>query len=136
MGGMEGIAAVAGGLNMVSNHRQAQAQAQAQTDAINRQNQLAVQQQQVEAKHKRDLLKAQSASLRARLAAGGGGGSGGSAEALLTGLARRTEESIGQDYDALLARQVQPKRVNDPAGAMVDTLNKGNQAWNVLKPLF
>jgi hypothetical protein len=70
-----------------ASNRTAQAQANARTAAINRAR-------EIEERKKREALKRISATQRANFAARGTGGRGGSAEAVLSGLAKPYESDI------------------------------------------
>lgn len=91
------LSAVMSAAGMMQSSAQANAQAKqaaAQRDLQVRQLQA---RQQIEEKRKRNLLKQKRASQRAAFGAQGVMADGGSAQALMTGLTRQTEDEIADD---------------------------------------
>ena len=86
-----------------ASNRAAQAQADAQSASIRRAR-------EINERRKRDALKQVTATQRARFGAQGAGGRGGSADAVLSGLARPYEESI---EDARLIADAQMRRIQN-----------------------
>lgn len=133
MGGY--IPAALGMASAITDNKQAKADTAAQVSQINTQNQLMWQQQEQQAKQKRDLLARQLATTRARLAAGGVGSDSASGQALMTGLTRQTETGIADDYDLAALQQEARGTGESSLSGLQQSLSLAKKSYNIFNSL-
>jgi hypothetical protein len=111
-------------ISQIQNQRQAASQAASQAaDAQAQQAQLLANEQARRDAQSRDLLAEQTASRRAAMGAMGIGSSGGSGDAIIQGLAAKTDEAIAADDQSLAARLA----MQQPRKSLIDDTQSGLQ---------
>lgn len=123
---------------MLMQKQAADKQARSQSAGDDLQAQSLWQEQDQRAKQQRDLLKRQMASARAALAGGGIGFGGGSGAALLSGMAKQTEQNIADGYDSTnLRHQIRfgsGERNRVPAEGLFQGLQMAQQGMSLFRP--
>lgn len=120
-----------------SKNSAAEASAQAQAEAQDRQNQYLYQQQEREQQQQRNLLEKASATQRARMGAQGVG-NGGSANAILSGMAEETAQSILDSNQAAQARysRTAGRRSQAGGGNLLDSAMKPSSVLSVFSSFY
>lgn len=141
---MGGFAPIAASVAMqvaqqASQQQQAKTAADSQGQQQAVQSQMLWQQQDRQARQQRNLMARQLASARASLAGGGIGFAGGSGQALMAGMARRSEQDIADGFQAARLRhelQFGGERNDGGGQGLQQGLAMAQQGYQLFQPMF
>ncbi|MBF0325644.1 MAG: hypothetical protein HQL42_11315 [Alphaproteobacteria bacterium] len=126
--------------SQVAQRQQQEAAMRSQQQQAELQSQMMWRQADQQARQQRDLLKRQLAANRAALAGGGMGFDGGSGAALMAGMARQTEQDLGDRQETLALQHQARFGTGEGAGNALaqglQAIRQGQEIYGVMRPLF